>query len=72
MSYMLMDEFMWLGLGSMVNRFRKDVLGLSRYVCMYVCMNDQTHEEDLSAFKTLSLCMYEQHSYGRAWAIATE
>ena len=28
MSYLLMDEFMWLGLGSMINSFRKEVLGL--------------------------------------------
>ena len=27
-------------------------------MCMYVCITIFTHEEDLSAFKTLSLCMY--------------
>lgn len=28
MSYLLIDQFMWLGLGSMFNRFRKELLGL--------------------------------------------
>ena len=33
------------------------------YVCMYVCITIFTHEEDLSAFKNLSLCMYCVYVY---------